>query len=201
MISYKIKKMIGEPDWSSVETAEMSNRYKETPEDVRAFAQLCYNEEGLKVHLFCENGELRAEETELLGEPSKDSCLEFFFSPMEDDKRYFNIEFNSVGCLYFGFGTYIGDLVRLLHRKRSAAFSPKINVGDNGWEIFYTIPFELIRLFFPNFEIKEGKTMRGNFYKCESATTPINLLSWSPVKVQPKMFHFSEYFGLFEFEV
>ena len=75
---YKIKKVGNEIDWASVEALDMTNRYLDTPETIKAFAQICYNDEGIKVHLWSENDDVRAVETELLGAPYEDSCLEFF---------------------------------------------------------------------------------------------------------------------------
>lgn len=197
---YKIKRVDGEIDWSNIESLEMTNRYLETPEKIKAFAQICYDSEGLKVHLWSENDDVRAVENDVLGSPYEDSCLEFFFSPMENDIRYFNIEFNLNCCMYLGLGRNLGDHTRLVHSEVKKIFAPMSNLTESGWEIFYTVPYTFIRRFFPEFEIKKGKTVRANCFKCADLTVPANYLSWSPVDTESFTFHKPECFGIMEFE-
>ena len=90
----------------------------------------------------------------VLGAPYEDSCLEFFFAPMDGDIRYFNIEFNSNRCLYLGFGRCMEDHTRFVHDEGVEILSPKASLTETGWEIFYTVPDKFIRRFFPDFEIK-----------------------------------------------
>lgn len=198
---YQIKKADCEIDWSAVERLEIGCKYLDTPPEICAFAQICYNDDGIQVHLWSENDDVRAVETGPLGAPYLDSCLEFFFSPMEGDTRYFNIEFNSNGCLFLGLGRSRSDRTRLIHNDVDVLFAPKISRTDTGWEIFYTVPYRLILRFFPDFEIKKGKTVRANCYKCADLTVPANYLSWNPVTSTPLTFHSPECFGLMEFEV
>ncbi len=197
---YKIKKVDKDIDWSAVESLEIGNRYLETPDTIKAFAQICYNDEGIKVHLWSENDEVRAVETGPLGAPYEDSCLEFFFAPMEGDIRYFNIEFNSNLCLYLGLGRCMADHTRLIHDEGAEILSPKASLTETGWEIFYTVPYKFIRRFFPDFEIKKGKKIRANCFKCSDLSTPANYLSWSHVDSKPLDFHRPECFGIMEFD-
>ena len=198
---YKIKKVTGDIDWSRIDALEMTNKYLDTPDNIRAFAQICYDEKGINIHLWSENDDVRAVETDILGAPYQDSCLEFFFSPMENDERYFNIEFNSNLCLYLGFGRNLSDHTRLIDPEGAKLFCPNASLTQTGWEIFYSIPYKLILRFFPNFEITDGKTIRANCYKCADLTEPSNYLSWSPVLTDPFTFHRPSCFGIMEFEV
>lgn len=197
---YKIKKVGSVIDWSAVESLEIGNRYLDTPEEIKAFAQICYNDEGIKVHLWSENDDVRAVEKGPLGAPYEDSCLEFFFAPMDGDVRYFNIEFNSNLCLYLGIGRCMADHTRLIHDEGAELLSPKASLTETGWEIFYTVPYKFIRRFFPDFEITKGKTIRANCFKCSDMTTPSNYLSWSYVDPVPFDFHKPECFGVMEFD-
>ncbi|MBQ9785576.1 MAG: carbohydrate-binding family 9-like protein [Clostridia bacterium] len=198
---YRIQKAGREIDWSAVERLEIAHKYRDTPPALCAFAQICYNDDGMHVHMWSENDDVRAKEIGPLGYPCKDSCLEFFFSPMEGDARYFNIEFNCNGCLFLGFGGGESPFTRLIHDDVDALFAPKTARTDTGWEIFYTIPYSFIQKFFPNFEIKKGKTLRANCYKCADLTAPANYLSWNPIDPAHFTFHNTECFGLMEFEV
>lgn len=197
---YKIKRIDREIDWSNVERLEMTNRYLSTPDKIKAFAQICYNGDGIQVHLWSENDDVRAVETDILGAPYQDSCLEFFFSPIDGDIRYFNIEFNLNCCMYLGLGRNLGDHTRLIHPEYKQIFFPKSNLTDTGWEIFYTVPYKFIRRFFPDFEIYNGKTIRANCYKCADLTAPANYLSWNAVSTDGFTFHKPECFGIMEFE-
>ena len=193
---YQIKRVENDINWSSVNTIELSNKYLNTPNEMRAFAQICYNDEGINLHLWSENDDVRAVERDILGAPYQDSCLEFFFSPMENDTRYFNVEFNFNCCMYLGFGRNLGDHTRLVNN----SFSPKASLTKTGWEIFYTIPYSFILRFFPDFKITKGKRIRANCFKCADLTTPANYLSWSPITTEPFSFHKPECFGVMEFE-
>ena len=82
---YKIKRASESVNWSEIESLELAYRYLDTPKNLRAFAQICYNGEGIHLHLWSENDDVRAVERDILGAPYQDSCLEFFFSPMEGD--------------------------------------------------------------------------------------------------------------------
>jgi hypothetical protein len=197
---YKIKRASESVNWSEIESLELAYRYLDTPKNLRAFAQICYNDSGINLHLWSENDDVRAVEQDILGAPYQDSCLEFFFSPMENDIRYFNIEFNSNLCLYLGIGRCLSDHTRLVHPEGARLFSAKASLTETGWELFYTVPYSLICRFFPDFKAESGKTVRANCYKCADLTTPANYLSWSPVTKENFTFHKPECFGIMEFE-
>ena len=165
------------------------------PAPVRAFAQMSYDDEALRVTLWAQEPNIRAEENGPLGFPCLDSCLEFFFSPMEGDSRYFNIEVNPNGCVYLGFGIDRYLLVRLLPEE----FDPlKIETErtPDGWRAHYQVPYSFIRHFFPEFRAEPGKTMRANFYKCGDKTVQPHFISWNRVDQEQPDFHVPQHFGL-----
>ena len=82
--------------------------------DISATGQVCYDEEALYVRLTAKEKNIRAEGKGPLDAPCEDSCLEFFFCPMMEDNRYFNIEYNPNCCIYLGFASGVHDLVRLI---------------------------------------------------------------------------------------
>ena len=184
MRQYTVKKVEGKPDWSSLPSLNIDTPYLETPDTIKASAQICYNDEALLVHLSTVEKDILAAEKGPLGMPCQDSCLEFFFSPIENDTRYINIEFNMNCCMYLGFGTCIADLTRLIVDPVDI-FKPEISMTNDGWEIFYTIPYSFIRRFFPDFEAKSGKVMKANCYKCADFSTPPHYLSWNKVATEP----------------
>lgn len=181
-------------DWSKIPALEMTEKYFDTP-DTTATARIAYDDEGIFVKLRTDEKEHRCEETGPFGSPCDDSCLEFFFSPMEEDGRYFNIEFNSNLCMYLGMATSLPNLIRLVPEFETELFSPKATRDDKGWELEYKIPVAFVKRFFPDFEIYEGKKIRANCYKCSEKMTPCHFLSWSRVKTEKFTFHQRDCFG------
>lgn len=200
MKNYNIVKVDGNPDWEKIEKLFIDIPYFDTPKDISASAQICYTDNEILVHLVSHEKEIRAMETGLTGSPCDDSCLEFFFCPKKDDNRYFNIEFNSNGCMYLGIASGIHDLVRLIpHNEKYGIFNPQINMFDGGWEIYFAIPFEFIRRFFPDFEVTSGKEIRANCSKVCEGSNPQQFLTWSKIKDEPFTYHQPQSFGYMKF--
>lgn len=201
MKNYVIKRVEDVPVWDSIPYIEIDNARRENPNGITARAQICYNDEALLVHLSTAEKDIIAQHTGELGSPCNDSCLEFFFCPCEGDGRYFNIEFNSNACLYLGIGSGIHDLVRLvLGNQKEHIFAPSITKTTEGWEIFYRVPHEFIRRFFPEFQVYSGKRIRTNCYKCADNSKPPHYLAWSWDADAPLSFHNTKCFGVMTFE-
>lgn len=200
MMNYTITRVNGKPDWDQIPSLSMEVKYLQTPDDIAATAQICYDDTGIWVHLRAYVKEIRAVEQGPYGMPCEDSCLEFFFQPVAGDDRYINLEFNSNGCYYFGTGTGIDDLMRMLPEGNGEnLFSHEIARTDDGWEIFYQIPYSVIRRIFPSFTVTPGMTIRANCYACSDLSTPSYYLSWSEVLREPFTFHRSSHFGSMTF--
>lgn len=201
MKEYTIKIIETLPNWNEIETLNIDISYDNTPDTITANAQICCNNEKFFVHLSTvEKNYLRAEKG-ITGLPYLDSCLEFFFSPMQNDKRYFNIEFNSNACVFFGFSGGSDSIMRQTPENDILEFfKPNIITNEDSWEIFYEIPFYLIKRYFPEFEVFEGKQIRANCFKCSDNSNPPHYLSWNLVKGLPFTFHKPECFGVMKFE-
>ena len=201
MKEYIIKKVNENPDWSNIEVLNIDTPYLNTDVNlIKAYAQICYNDNELLVHLKTEEPETRAEEKGPDGHPWYDSCLEFFFKPLSTDDRYINIEFNSNACVFLGTGTNKDNNARLYPNSVEVTFNPKIKVFDGGWEIYYKVPMHLIKALFENFDAVSGKVMMANCYKCTDLTNPPHYLSWNEIVGEPFTFHKSECFGKMIFE-
>lgn len=198
--TYDIKMIHEAPNWDEIEPLALDVYYEQTPRDIKAFAQICCNEDAFFLHLKTEEKNILKEEAGPLGMPCNDSCLEFFFRPEAEDLRYFNIEYNANGCAFLGFGSDRYNLVRLLPKAGAAdgvnqIFTPEIKEFEGGWEIFYKIPFDFIRNFFPGFKVYEGKELFANCYKCADKTNPPNYLSWNELTSDSLDFHAPCEFG------
>ena len=197
MKTYTILKAAAPFDWKNVRKLAIDTPYMDTPSHISAEGKIAYDDTALYIHLSTKEKDYLKTRTGLLDEPCADSCLEFFFRPMEFDKRYMNIEYNANGCMYIGLGTCLDDLVRIIPDTPAAEiFTPRITEHDDGWEIEYRIPVSFVRRFFPGFRLEEGKTIRANCYKCADESVPPHYMSWSPI-LEDKLttFHQSEFFG------
>lgn len=199
MNTYTITRKKDVLDWNQVPFVSMEHKYHDGDIDISATGQVCYDEESLYVRLTAKELNIRAECHGLLDSVCDDSCLEFFFSPMEGDSRYFNIEFNPNCCVYLGIASCIDDLVRLIP-EFGLPFEPKATRREDGWEITYQVPFSFVRRFFPDFHPTSGSTIRGNFYKCGDLTVQEHYFSWNPITGNVLSFHRPCDFGLLIFE-
>lgn len=198
MREYTIVRRGEELNWANVPSLKIDTLLWTEKSDVVAEAQLCYDENALYVHLSAIEAEIRAEHTSPIGMPCEDSCLEFFFSPYNGDERYFNIEFNPNCCMYLGIGSNVENLVRLLIK--DDLFQPTANRTKDGWEVFYSVPTEFVRRFFPDFKPESGASIRANCFKCGDLTVNPHFFSWNPCTSETPAFHRPCDFGLMHFE-
>lgn len=195
MRSYTLCKATGAPDWSKIPVMPIDTPYLGSEKfPIRAQAQLCWDDEGIHVHLMAVEKDIRCEHTGLLDSVCDDSCLEFFFRPTES-MTYFNIEFNPNCALFLGYGDNVDDLVRLIVWDQQKLLNPRANRTSDGWEITYHVPFRFIRQFFPHFKAYEGLQFYGNCYKCGDFTPNPHFFSWSPIVGGEFRFHRPDCFG------
>lgn len=185
--------------WKDIAWVSIDSHLFPSNAEVSARAQVCYDDTHLHVHLTSVEKDIRAEHKGLLCEVCEDSCLEFFFSPIYGDSRYFNLECNPNGAIYLGMGTGIHDLVRLVFSE-GVPFKPDILRTEKGWELTYAIPHTFVQQFFPEYSPAPGYSMRANFYKCGELTKTPHCLMWNPVPPAPcAAFHQPEHFGILHF--
>ena len=193
MKNYTITRACAPVNWDSIPALAIDTKLWGTETDITAQGQLCYDDSAMHIRLSAVESDIRAVENGPLGSPCQDSCLEFFFCPVEGDNRYFNIEFSPTGCYYLGFGSDRYDLVRLIPEQ--PVFTPDIRRMETGWEIAYSIPFSFIRRFFPGFSPEPGKALRANLYKCGDLTVNEHYLSWNPIEQAQPDYHLSRFFA------
>ena len=196
MKTYTMKKVNGTPDWSKIPVLHIDTLLWTDSIDVTAWAQLCWDEEGLLVRMEVIEPNIRMEETGPQACTCNDSCMEFFFSPTER-ADYFNIELNPNCAVWIGIGTgvNISDLIRLQISKFNEKFSTNVEFTEKGWALSYKIPFAFIKRFFNDFEAKEGKKIRANMYKCGDRTVKPHWMSWNEIEIDHPSFHCPEFFG------
>ena len=194
---YLIRSVTGSPDWSTVPQLQADRVLWKPDCGVRAFGQFCHDSECLFVHLRAIEANIRAEYTAPLSPVCRDSCLEFFFLP-ENEDRYFNFEINPNGCLWIGFGHSRADSTVLYRSDMEQFFDIRTAATPDGWEVYYRIPLSFLRLFVPGFAF--AGALRVNVYKCGDLTEHEHYLSWNPVTSDTPDFHRPADFGLMTFE-
>jgi hypothetical protein len=196
MRTYIVHQIKGAIDWNSVEKAEIDNiLWHEYPENIRASAQLCYNEDSLNIRLSAREREPLARFEGLLDMVHLDSCLEFFFRPGGDKGPYFNFEFNPKGTTNFGVGMDRASLIRLVISDYRERFLVNPFVMEEGWGIDFSIPVSLFMMFNSTFRFKPGLITTGNFYKCGKDSKVPHHLSWNYIDSDRPDFHRPEFFG------
>ena len=195
MKQYTITCVSGQPDWSCVPALAVDHFNWTEKVDIQMRAQICYNEDGLYLHLQACEKEIRAEYTGPLADVYEDSCMEFFFCPEADDPRYFNFEMNPNGSMFIGFGYDDPRPVRLVLPEEDTFLQKKMQRTADGWEAFFTVPIALISSFYPGYRLESGKKIRANCYKCGDKTVEPHYISWNPMTHPTPRFHKPEDFG------
>lgn len=162
-----------------------------------------YSSTGIYVDFLVRCNYLRAENFTNQSPVSEDSCVEFFLDP-KGDGEYWNFEFNCIGTINASrrferpHPTRLND-EQLAAVKRFASCGTRPFREMEGlftWNLLVFIPFSLIGLDHENLPEK----IKGNFYKCASATSEPHYLSWSPIESPKPDFHRPEFFGDIFFE-
>lgn len=196
MRTYTIARKTEPFSWDTVAELPIDLVQLNSGAPITAKAQICYDDEAIYIRQSAVEEHIRAEESDPLGAPCEDSCMEFFFSPIWGDSRYFNIEFNPNGCIYLGIGDKVDGKVNL-HRliPEKMPITPAICRTNDGWVLEYSVPYTFIRHFFPEFKPKSGYQMRANCYKCGDKTVTPHYFAWNPLDPGVETFHSPECFG------
>lgn len=143
---------------------------------------------------------LRAENYKNQSAVSQDSCVEFFVSPNLSDCQYWNFEFNCIGTINASHRRERNNKTPLtdaelatVRRYASCGTRPFREMeGMFAWNLLVAIPLQLIGIEYKGAPIE----MRGNFYKCASATEAPHYLSWNAVGGDKPDFHRPADFGI-----
>lgn len=166
-----------------------------------AFA-MAHGDQGVFLKFYVEEKHIRAIYSEPNDPVYKDSCVEFFVS-FEDEKEYYNFEFNCAGTCLLSFGEERGNRIMLSEEViKSIAFRSSIKPANSknsniGWELTLAIPFSAFQ--YHQLKSLKGKKCRANFYKCGDDLPEPHFVVWNDIKTQEPDYHRPEYFGSVEF--
>lgn len=195
MREYIVRYAPSEWDFSAAGDLNVDVQMLQTDPPVEMMQKMVYNERALYVYQRARERCIRAKVSDRLGAVCEDSCMEFFFSPIPEDGRYFNIEVNPLGNVFLGFGKDRYSLVRIFPQESAMCLTVNTASASDGWEVRYKIPIELICLFFPGFELRSGIRMAGNCYKCADLSAAKHYLAWNPLSEGNEDFHTPRDFG------
>ncbi|MEE1042820.1 MAG: carbohydrate-binding family 9-like protein [Clostridia bacterium] len=161
------------------------------------YAKIAY-ETGFDVEFYIKERDPMREKTEHFQEVCEDSCVEFFvkFDP-ENSDEYFNFEVNANGTMLADIRT---DRYNYRHLTLDEIASLNItpDIQDDHWTVRYKIGMDLIKKYYPCFDIHKCKYVEGNLYKCGSKTKVKHYMTLFDVKCENPDFHRPEYFGAIE---
>ena len=139
------------------------------------------------------------------GDIYKDSCVEFFISPLANG-IYFNFEFNCIGIPHVGYGAgrhdrqlLPVDVLQTIKTRSSLGTEPFAERhGDFSWELFIQIPVSCFLT--ESIELFNGLSSKGNFYKCGDELAEPHFVTWNPVKTENPDYHQYGFFGDIQFD-
>jgi len=133
----------------------------------------------------------------------KDSCVEFFII-FDNDKSYYNIEFNRLGTCLGRYGSERENRtslpVELLKKIRYDRTLNQMKDGNNtaiNWTLTVAIPIEVFC--FHKFSSIQHKKSRMNFFKCGDDLSQPHYLVWNNIIADEPDFHLPQFFGKAEF--
>lgn len=156
---------------------------------------VCYSDTGFHAKFKVPEKNPRAVMTEHFQGVHLDSCVEWFvnFAPEKCD-RYFNFETNANGVLNAHFRKDRHDKLPLTVQDANS-LNIKTEILEDYWTVEYTVTFDFIKKFIPDYEFKKGMELKANVYKCGEATEVAHFGMWQEIKREKPDFHQPDDFG------
>lgn len=130
----------------------------------------------------------------------KDSCVEFFIL-FNNDKDYYNFEFNCVGTCLAATGPDRQSReflpIRLIEKIKVKSLIKSASNGMIQWELCLIIPIETFNKH--QLDSFENLSCRMNLYKCGDDLPEPHFLTWNNIVSEIPNFHLSEFFGKAQF--
>ncbi len=171
---------------------------------VEASFTVFHNLEGITIHFFVSEATLRAQKRRINGDVYKDNCVEFFIA-IENEKAYYNFEFNCFGSIKAAFGTgrenrksLPAKLLRKIENNINVAIHNTSDSKFISWNISVTIPVP--SFCFHQLNNLSGMECSANFFKCGDDLPNPHFISWSNIIADKPDFHQPSSFGKIKFE-
>lgn len=197
--------------WQSIPALEVDKHMGEKPTHKPGVqAKVAYDKEAVYVIFQVKDQYVRCLIDEYMGPVSKDSCVEFFFTPGTDIKEgYFNLEVNCGGTAVFKFQKVAKDgqikipksefdNIEIAHSLPKIVY-PEIEEPTT-WTVEYRLPIDILKKYYEVVPPAPGVEWKANFYKIASESSHPHYLTWSFVDYPKPKFHMPEYFGTLKFK-
>lgn len=162
------------------------------------YATITYDETGFDVEFVVKEANPLREKTNHFDEVCEDSCVEFFvnFDP-ENTNEYINFEVNANGAMQASLRT---DRYNYRHLTIPEIENLGItaDIKEEEWSVKYKVSTELIKKYYPKFDINTCKYITGNMQKCGDKQKTIHYMSLFEIACETPDFHRPEYFGRIE---
>lgn len=163
---------------------------------------IAHSDEYVFLKYFVSEKAIRAVNSKVNSAVWEDSCVEFFIH-FNDEKGYYNFEFNCIGTQLAGFGKtkqerdLLPEVVVATIKTESYISTIKIE-GAIYWELSVAIP--LNAFIHHNFSTLAGRQGRANFYKCGDKLPEPHFVAWCDIQSAEPNFHLPEFFGEIHFQ-
>jgi len=197
--------------WKNIQTINIQRHMGEKPAFVPTVeAKMAYDDQNIFVIFRVQDKFVHSTVTSYNGPVSKNSCVEFFFSPDTTQPLwYFNLEVNAGGTpLIFHmkkphtkFDELKEEDIRQIEIAHSlpAVVDPEIKEPTT-WTIEYRVPLAMLEKYSKVTRPAPGVAWKANFYKTGSETSNPNYMTWSYVEHPRPNFHLPQYFGTVVFQ-
>ncbi len=175
----------------------------------RVEARLLYDDDAVYAFWRVEDAFVRAVARRTHDSVSRDSCVEFFFSPSaQAGQSYFALETNCGGTLLFArhnlprADSLLIDPADCALIQIRSSLPPRIEPEQPGpltWLLQYRLPIRILARYLPVEAPAPGVTWRANFFKCADDSSHPHWLTWAPVPHAQPDFHRPEAFGVIDF--
>ncbi len=154
----------------------------------------CYDDQGFHAHFITYEKNPKAVATEHFQYVHLDSCVEWFinFDPIHTD-RYFSFEMNSNCVTNSSFRKDRYD-TQLLTVEDAESLNIRSEFFEDYWTLDFTVTYDLIRKYIPDYEFKTGLKHPANVYKCGDETEFPHYGCWGMVNREKPDFHIPSYF-------
>lgn len=178
--------------------------WKAFPYKPEVYFRIAHTGKEILLHYKVKETNVRAVAAKDNGRVWEDACVEFFVSP-DGNNHYYNLECNCISKLLIQEGSpgsrklAAQEVLNQVKRWSSLGNEPfEEREGECSWELTMVIP---VSTFYKHsIESLDGKTMKGNFYKCGDKLQTPHYLSWNPIQTEQPKFHTPAYFGTLHFE-
>lgn len=133
----------------------------------------------------------------------KDSCVEFFIA-FDNDKAYYNIEFNRLGTCLGRYGSEREnrtalpvELLKTIKYDRALKQVKEADKSAINWTLTVAVPIDVFC--FHKISSIQHKKSKMNFFKCGEDLSQPHYLAWNNIVSEKPNFHQPEFFGKVEF--